>query len=217
MTILAAFEAALHQATEETDVLVGTNVAGRDQPGIEGLIGFFVNMVVLRTDLSGDPSFRELLGRVRETALQAWAHQELPFERLVEEMCPRRDPSLTPLVQVVVNFNQPGLLSPVPEFPGLKVERFETRRFPAHFDLILDVVSGDELSCSLVYSTALFEASTVRRLLSRFDLLLDLAVRDPELSLSRLRKETEKAWREKLAARRGSFRKMRKSPKSPRG
>src|SRR5205823_13072884 len=97
MALLAAFETLLHRYSGQEDFCVGTPVAGRTRPELEGLIGFFVNTLVLRADLTGDPSFRELLGRVRETALGAYAHQALPFEALVEALQPRRDLSRTPL------------------------------------------------------------------------------------------------------------------------
>jgi non-ribosomal peptide synthetase component F len=103
MTLLAAFSILLHRYTGEDDIVVGTPIAGRNRQEIEGLIGFFLNHIVLRIDLSGHPSFRELLHRARDMALGAYVHQDLPFERLLEELQPQRDLSRTPLFQVYFN------------------------------------------------------------------------------------------------------------------
>ena len=101
MTLLAAFQTLLHRYTGQEDILVGTSHRQPQPAELEGLIGLFVNTLVLRTDLSGDPSFRDLLGRVREATLDAYAHQDLPFEKLVEELQPERNLSYTPLFQVM--------------------------------------------------------------------------------------------------------------------
>ena len=104
MTLLAAFQALLHRYTAQDDLVVAAPTAGRTRTELEPLIGFFVNMLVLRTDTSGDPTFRELLGRVSKVALDAFANQEVPFEKLVEELHPHRDPSRNPLFQIVFAF-----------------------------------------------------------------------------------------------------------------
>ena len=109
MMLLAAFQTLLHRYSGQDDICIGTPIAGRSRPETEGLIGFFANTLVLRADLSGDLTFRELLARVRETCLDAYAHQDLPFERLVEELKPERDPSRHPLFQVMFSLeHDPG-------------------------------------------------------------------------------------------------------------
>ena len=121
MLLLAAFKAVLSRYSGQSDIVVGTPIAGRTHRELEGLIGFFVNMLALRTDLSGDPSFRELLGRVKEAALGAYAHQELSFEKLVEDLRPVRDLSRQPIFQVLLalqNVPQEQL-----ELPGLRLSR----------------------------------------------------------------------------------------------
>ena len=134
MTALAAFSALLGRLTGQTDLVVGSPVAGRTEAGIEDLLGFFVNTLALRADLSGDPSFRTLLGRVRESALSAYAHQDLPFERLVEELQPERDLSRSPLFQVVLGLDpaRGGEL-----VPGLRCELPWIDNGTAKFDLTL--------------------------------------------------------------------------------
>ena len=122
MVLLAAFQVLLSRLAGQEDVVVGTPVAGRNRAEIEGLIGFFINTLVLRTDLSGNPSFRELLGRVREVTLQAYAHQDVPFESLVQHLEIPRDLSRTPLFQVFFNMLN---LEPVPvELPGWRWSRW---------------------------------------------------------------------------------------------
>jgi hypothetical protein len=132
MTLLAAFQVLLARYSGQEDIAVGTPIANRNRTEIEGLIGFFVNTLVMRADLSGDPSFTELLAQVRETALGSYAHQDLPFERLVEELRPERDLSRTPLFQVMFAFqNAPA--APV-ELPGVKVAPLGTEQRVSKFD-----------------------------------------------------------------------------------
>ncbi|HEX3551675.1 MAG TPA: condensation domain-containing protein, partial [Thermoanaerobaculia bacterium] len=133
MTGLAAFAALLQRTADQDDIAIGTPIAGRNRAELEGLIGFFVNTLVLRVDGSGDPGFRELLGRVRETALRAFAHQELPFEKVVEELQPQRDLSRSPLFQVM--FSLQNVATDTTELPGLTLRGFSSGATTAKFDL----------------------------------------------------------------------------------
>ncbi|WP_326595001.1 non-ribosomal peptide synthetase [Streptomyces sp. NBC_01803] len=183
MTMLAAFLVLLHRYSREEDIVVGVPVAGRSRKEIERLIGYFVNTLALRTDMSGDPSFRELLGRVRQACLGAFAHQELPFERLVEELHPRRDLSRAPVFQVSFVFQN----IPIPEFDagGLRIEFLEVESSTARFDLELQVFEWpDGLSGWFEYNTDLFDAATVERMAAHLALLVRNLVADPGASLA---------------------------------
>jgi amino acid adenylation domain-containing protein len=185
MVLLAAFQAVLSRYSGQEDFCIGTPIAGRTRPELEGLIGFFVNTLVLRTDLSGDPTFRELLARVRETALGAYAHQDLPFEMLVEALQPQRDLSRTPLFQVMFALQNTPL--PSVDLPGLRFSPIEADSGTAKFDLSLFLAETEQgLAGNLEYNTDLFEAATVRRLLGHFQHLLDAAITDPAQRLSEL-------------------------------
>ena len=141
-----------------------------------------MNTLVLRTSLSGAPTFREVLRRVRETAVEALAHQELPFERLVEEVQPGRDPSRTPLFQVM--FALQSAPAPIPDLPGLSMEAFETDHVSAKFDWTLSVDETDDgLNLVLVYDAELFDPSTIDRMLGCFVRLLEEVERDPDRSV----------------------------------
>ena len=185
MTLLAAFQTLLQRYTGQEDVVVGSPIANRTRAEIEGLIGFFVNTLVLRTDLSGNPTFRELMARVRGVALGAYEHQDLPFEKLVEELNPDRNLSRTPLFQVMfVLQNAPRLAL---ELPGLTVSPVQTNSGTAKFDLTLSVVEGaDSLRASLEYNTDLYDAATITRMLGHFQTLLEGMVANPEQRLSDL-------------------------------
>jgi len=188
MTLLAGWQALLSRYTGQEDISVGTDVANRHRGETEGLIGFFVNQLVMRTDLSGNPSFRELLGRVRETALGAYAHQDLPFEKLVEELNPERDDAhATPLFQtklVLQNAPLPSLA-----LPGLLLTPLESGgdaddAAAAKFDLLLDAAESDAgLNLSLTYRTDLFDGPFIARLLGHFQTLLGFLVERPDASL----------------------------------
>jgi len=190
MTLLAAFKILLHCYTSQDDIVIGTPIANRNRLETEGLIGFFVNTLVLRTDFSGDPDFRELLRRVREVCLGAYAHQDLPFERLVEELRPARDLSRNPLFQVmfVLQNGRPGTL----ELPGLTLSPLEVDSGTTHFDLTLHIADiGDELIASLAYNTDLFETETIDRMLRHFQMLLETVCVSPGRRLSELSLLTE--------------------------
>ena len=185
MTLLAAFTILLHGYTNQDDVVVGTPTANRNRLEIEGLIGFFVNTLVLRTDLSDNPSFRDLLRRVREVCLGAYAHQDLPFERLVEELHPTRDLSRNPLFQVMFVL-QNGSLQPV-EVSGLSLSPVEVDNGTTHFDLTLHIVDTEQgIVGTLAYNTDLFEAVTIKRMLGHFQTLLAAVAVTPERCVSDL-------------------------------
>ncbi len=171
MTLLAAFGTLLYRYTGQQDILIGSPIANRNHAQIEGLIGLFVNTLVLRTDFSGHPSFRELLRRVREVALQAYAHQDLPFELLVETLQPERDLRHTPLFQVMFVFqNAPTLAM---EFQGLNLTPLPVESLTAKFDLTLSLENTDQgLLGELEYNTDLFDADTITRMVGHFQTLL---------------------------------------------
>jgi len=185
MAMLAAFKVLLYRYTGQDDLIVGTPIANRNRVETEGLIGFFVNALVLRTDLSGNPSFREFLRRVREVCLGAYSHQSLPFDRLVEELHVKRDLSRNPLFQVMfVLLNAP--LRPL-ELPGLTLGLVGGDSETAHFDLTLQIVDTEqELTATFVYNTDLFEAGRIARMLGHLQTLLEAIVADPEQRLSDL-------------------------------
>jgi non-ribosomal peptide synthetase component F len=188
MALLAAFSALLARWSGQTDVVVGTPIAGRGRSETEGLIGFFLNTLALRVDLSGDPGFRELLGRVRETTLGAYAHQDLPFERVLEELQPARSLSHSPVFQVMLNLLNFGAGDPG-EVPGLALEPLEAGAAePARYDLSLYAQEDGDggIRLHLVYDAELFEAGRMAELLGHLRVLLEGAARDPELPLSRL-------------------------------
>jgi len=185
MTLLAAFKTLLQRYCNQDDIIVGTSIANRSRPEVKDLIGFFVNTLALRTDLSNDPTVSELLERVRKVTLEAQAHQDLPFDMLVNELQPVRDPSRNPLFQVLFMLqNTPeGYL----ELEGLSLSRLEFDHNAAQFDLSLMTGEwGGRIHCILVYNTDLFESATVSRLLDHFQVLLEAFVADPQARLSTL-------------------------------
>jgi len=185
MTLLAAFQTLLYRYTGQSDICVGTPIANRNRSEIEDLIGFFVNMLVLHTDLSGNPSFQELLGRVREVALGAYAHQDLPFEQLVEALQPERSLSHQPLFQVMFVVHDASMTTL--ELPGLTLSSLEMDSETAKSDLTLSIADGEQgLMGSLEYNTDLFETATITRMLGHFQTLLEGIVANPDQRLSDL-------------------------------
>src|SRR4051794_8222337 len=198
MISLAAFYTLLHRYTGEEDLAVGTLAAGRGNAETQGLIGFFVNDLVLRASLAGDPTFLELLARARTAVLDAGAHQDLPFEQLVAALAPRRDLARAPLFQILLNFweSAPDLRLG----PGLTAAMAELPTATAKLDLSLQVSRhGDELRFTAEYATDLFDAATIDRLLGHLGTLLAGIAAAPETRLSLLPLLTP-AEREQLAA-----------------
>ncbi|MCA2929243.1 MAG: non-ribosomal peptide synthase/polyketide synthase [Microcystis sp. M018S1] len=190
MTLLAAFDALLYRYTGSGDILVGTPIANRNRSEIEGLIGFFVNTLVMRTDLSDNPSFSQLLTRVREVTMDAYAHQDLPFEMLVEALQPERDLSHTPLFQVAFVLQN----TPKSEIAmtGLTVTDLPPENTTAKFDLTLAMVNTDDgLKGVWEYNTDLFESSTIERLSGHFINLLEGIAANPQARISQLTLLTE--------------------------
>jgi non-ribosomal peptide synthetase component F len=183
MTMLAAFNVLLHRYSGQDDILIGTPIANRNRAEIEGLIGFFVNTLVLSAQMKSDQSFLSLLRQIRATTLGAYAHQDLPFEKLVQELQPERDMSRSPLFQVMLVLqNAPQQAF---ELPGLTLSAFETKSRTAKFDLMMTLVEKpDGLAGELEYDTDLFDATTIKRMLSHFQTLLQSIVARPDRRLT---------------------------------
>ncbi len=200
MTLLAAFQVFLHRYTGQADILVGSPTAGRSRAEFSGLIGYFVNPVVLRGDLSENPSFTDFLAQVRRTALEAFAHQDYPFSLLVEHLQPRRDPSRSPIFQVMFVLQKTPLLDK-PELAsfalgeagagldlhGLALESMALEQLSAQFDLTLAAAeAGDGLGLSLQYNRDLFDQASIRRMLEQFQVLLGGIVAQPDRQVASL-------------------------------
>jgi len=186
MTLLAAYQALLHYYSKQTDIVVGVDIANRHRVEVEKLIGFFINILLLRTDFSGNPTFRELLKTVRETTLAAYAHQDLPFERLVEELQPDRSSGAMPLVQTMFSFHN----SPKGE---LKLSNltltpfFDSKDVSAKRDLTLFMTETEQGLVGIWnYNSNLFNAGTIQHLSTQFELLLSRAVAQPEIQINDL-------------------------------
>ncbi len=185
MVMLAAFEALLNRYTRQARILIGCPIANRPRPEYERLLGLFANTVVLGADLSGDPTFMELLRQVRETALGVYANQDLPFERLVEELQPDRDPSHSVIFQVLFALQN----VPIPDLKmaGLDVSFVHVESGNSRFDLSLYLTDWPEgLTGTLEYSKDLFDRSSITRMIERFQILLESIVANPNERISRL-------------------------------
>jgi len=186
MTLVAAFKTFLYRYTGQTDFLIGSPVTSRERVELEPLIGCFMNMLVLRTDLSGNPSFRQLLGRVRDTVLDAHAHQEMPFEKLVEELKLTRNQINTPLVQTVFSHVRMAHVAPKPgglEVTPLNVEVDETAKFDW---LMLMVERNEEILASLQYRTDMFDDETIHRAMSHFENVFHSVLKNPDARLDEI-------------------------------
>jgi amino acid adenylation domain-containing protein len=186
MALLAVYSIVLGRFSRRDDVTVGTPVAGRDRPEVQDLIGLFLNTLVLRTDLSGDPSFREVLRRVRETALAAYSHQDLPFERLVAELAPERDPARTPLFATMFLWADADVGER--RIGGLRAEALPVGDSDAKFDLTLAVAGRPDgaLAGSVNYATALFDRDTIERFTHHFVALAGAVADTPDTPLRQL-------------------------------
>src|SRR6266550_1091016 len=197
MTLLAGFQALLSRYSGQEDIVVGTPIANRNRAEIEELIGLFANTLVLRTDVSGNPTFRALLGRVKEVALGAYAHQDMPFEKLVEELRPERSLSHNPLFQVL--FSLQNAARQDFELPGLKLKPQGSGTGTAKFDISLFMVERHEgFRGRVEYNTDLFDDATIDRLLGHFQVLLEAAVANPDQPISELRVLAEEERRQVL-------------------
>ena len=208
MTLLAAFKTLLYRYSHQPDICVGTGVANRRMVEAEALLGMIVNTIVLRTDLSGDPTFEELLGRVRETCLGAYAHQDAPFEKVVEVLNPERSLSHPPVFQIVFSL----LDTPLPEInlPGVEMSMLEVHNSSSKFDLEVLMVphaeqSDEAITVTWTYSTALFDTEIIKRMIDQYRELLETVVRHPSTSIARLGLVTQDERRHLLSLSRGAL------------
>ena len=184
MTLFAAFSTLIFRYTGQEDMLIGTLIANRNRKEIEHLIGLFVNTLVLRADLSGDPEFPDLVSRVRQVTLNAYAHQDIPFDQLIEAVQPPRRLSHTPLFQIVFSMQNVPLKM---ELPGLSMDLLDVERETAQFDLSFDMMEMDgRLTGTVEYRTDLFEADTIRRMIGHFQTLLEAIAENPRQRISEL-------------------------------
>ena len=184
MLTMAAFQALLWRYTNQESILVGSPIAGRSEIEIENMIGLFVNTLVFRADFTRNLSFRELVRQTRSFALEAYNHQDLPFEKLVEELIPQRSLETHPLFQVMFTFQ--NIPKQVFEIPGLKIKEMAFEAGIAKFDLSVEVWEDSEFHCQFEYNTDLFDQSTICRMLAHFEKLLSAVVENPDLIVAQI-------------------------------
>ena len=213
MTLLAAFKTLMYRQTGQEDIVVGTDVANRTRAETEELVGFFVNLLALRTDLSDNPRFREALRRVRKTTLEAYAHQDLPFDKLIEVLQPERSGGHNPLVRVLFVFQ--NVPKPALRFSDLTLAPLACENPTSKFDLgVFLRQKGDGLVFTWVYRTDLFDDTTVARMSEHFETLLESIVADADTRLNDLNlvpeAEREQQARENMARRESSLNKFKR-------
>nr|QEO74784.1 AMP-dependent synthetase and ligase [uncultured bacterium] len=208
MALLAAFKTLLYRYSHQSDICVGTGIANRRVREAEALLGMSVNIIVLRTDMSGNPTFEELLGRVRKTCLGGYAHQDAPFEKVVEVLNPERSMSYSPLFQVAFSL----LDTPLPEIslPGVEMSLLDVHNSSSKFDLEVLMVphaeqSDEAITMTWTYSTALFNTEIIKRMIDQYCELLETAVRHPSTAIARLGRVTQDERRHLLSLSRGSL------------
>ena len=211
MALLAVYQTLLSRLSEQDQVVVGTDSANRFTVDTERMIGFFINLLALKSDFSGNPTFRDMLKRVRETTLACYSHQEMPFDKVVEELRPDRKLSHNPILQTLfVMQNAPAVAK---QLGGLELSGFGVPITRSKFDIaVFAVERGDSVECIWVYSTELFDATTVSNMASMFETLLTNAVADPDTRVNALElyseEQKKKLNEEKLARKKSSMKKL---------
>jgi non-ribosomal peptide synthetase component F len=209
MMLLAGFQILLNYYTGQEDIAIGTDISNRNRGETEGLLGFFANQLVMRTDLSGNPSFQQLLNSVRETALEAYANQDVQFDTLVKTLQPKRDAGRTPLFQVKLVLQNAPLAQL--ELPGITLTPLEFETHTSKFDLLLSIKNQPHgLACLLEYNTDLFDSNTITRFLERFEIVLGIVVAQPEIRIDEVREKLAASDREHLTTKRKELKASRR-------
>src|ERR1700757_5145626 len=184
MVAMAAFQSLLWRYTNQESILIGTPIAGRNDVDLENMIGLFVNTLIFRGDFSANLTFRDVIRQVRAFALEAYAHQDVPFEKLVEELVPQRSLDTHPLFQVLFTFQ--NIPQQIFDIPGLTVHEVSFEAGIAKFDISVVMWEWGDPHCQFEYNTDLFEASTMRRMLRHFERLLNAAVENPDQAVAKI-------------------------------